>query len=65
MNLAGWSLTNQAVVPSPVGGGKSLAFSSADGDFASATINVSETTYAATSGPLADPEFDGWCNLLE
>lgn len=21
--------------------------------------------YAATSGPLADPEFDGWCNLLE
>ena len=34
--------------PSPVGGGKSLAFSSADGDFASATINVSETTYSAT-----------------
>ena len=37
-----------AAVPSPVGGGKSLAFSSADGDFASATINVSETTYSAT-----------------
>ena len=34
-------------VPSQVGSGKSLAFSSADGDFASATINVSETSYTA------------------
>lgn len=34
-------------VPSAVGAGKSLAFSSADGDFASATIDVSETSYTA------------------
>ena len=34
-------------VPSVVGGGKSLAFSSSDGDFASATIDVSETSYTA------------------
>ena len=49
-------------VPSQIGGGKSLAFSSADGDFASALINVSETTYSATFWfRTTNPNAGLWC----
>jgi len=47
-----------AAVPAQIGSGKSLAFSSADGDFASVAIDVSEATYSSsfwfrTSNPNA------------
>ena len=35
------------------------------GAWADRFYDPASASYAATSAPLADPEFDGWCNLLE
>ena len=51
-----------AAVPAQVGSGKSLAFSSADGDFASIAIDVSEATYSSSFWfRTTNPNAGLWC----